>query len=374
MTALLTPRGSAFSIGSGFGWKPTMFRKDNGALSVEGAAVFRSGTFRDSMGEQGTWEPLHIKQAVDNYNHLSSSGIFADVPVRDGHSGWIISNMPGNGRVVGYHTKLWNEQLTAPHDNQNYEYLLTNFDITDPRAAEQILNGTWRNRSAEMGTYRTNSEAEYWPVYMGVAYVDIPAVEGLKFSGNQPAATGRLFVFMDTKETGVATDTPGTPQGQAAPAALLGVPQPATSFSINGAATTDVVAVQTHITALERFRAETQESNRTDFVTSQVQAGKLLATQVDSMGAFAKSLTPEQFEAWKATFTAAPVTPLTANHGGGVSNPDNSAQSGVSAEDQAVANDLETVRMHRMAGTSSDKIKETASYKRLVVANKAPVL
>jgi hypothetical protein len=370
-------RGATFAFGSGFGFEPIMFQKDNGSLAVQRAAVFRSGTFRDSMGIQNTWEKIHMDQMIQNYKHLNDNGIFTDIPVRDGHSGWLIHNMPGNGNVIGYHSNLWTENLTAPHDGQNYDYILADFEITDPQGAQKILNGTFRNRSAEINTYLTNNEAEFWPVYMGVAYVDIPAVEGLKFSSSStPADDRQVYVFMDNKETGVATEstTAGQATGTPAAPALLGVTPTAQAFSINGQVSTDPAAVQNHITALEKFRAETADANRANFVTQLAKDGKILATQVDGLTAFAKTLGDEQYVAWCATYEAAPVNSLTANHGGGATNTGNAAETQATAADKQVDVDLEVVAMHKRAGTPVDQIKAGASYTRLVAAGKAPVL
>jgi hypothetical protein len=377
MTTRTLSRGSTFAFGSGFGFAPTMFKKDNGSLVIQRAAMFRSGTFRDSLGIQNTWEGIHINQIISNYEHLRDSGIFTDIPVRDGHKGWLIHDTPGTGAVIGYHTKLWSEKLTAPHDGAEYDYLLADIEITDPVAAEKVQNGTFRNRSAEISPYVTNAEAEFWPVYVGVAYVDIPAVEGLKFSASGPEGSDRkVYVFMDNKETGVETQTAtaGQPAAAQETPQLLGISQPAASFSINGQSTSDPVAVQSHITALENFRRETAEANRANFVTGLAAANKILATQVDSLTNFAKGLSDEQFAQWTATFDAVAPQSLVANHGGGVTNPGNAAESGQTAGDKQVDIDLETVKQHRRVGTKPEQIKQTASYKRLEAAGKAPAL
>lgn len=376
-------RPTTFGFSSGFGFKPEMFKKDNGNLAVNRAAVFRSGTFRDSLGIQSTWEDIHIKHIIDNYEHLRDRGIFSDVPVRDGHAGWLIHGLPGNGQVIGYHTNLWSEKLKAPHDDNEYDYILADFEITDPAAAEKIANGTFRNRSAEIGEYRTNAEVEFSPVYMGVAYVDIPAVEGLKFSAANAQQEGpKFYIIMDNnKETGVGTETTTTgqatgqsaPQAPAAPA-LLGVAPTPLSFSINGAPVTDPVAVQNHITALEKFQAETVENNRANFVNKLAQDGKILATQVDGLAAFAKSLSDAQYAEWTKTYEAAPAASLVGNHGGGATNTENAAENQPSAADQQITTDLDVVKMHQRAGTPVDQIKKNASYKRLEAAGKAPAL
>lgn len=378
---------STFAIGNGFGMPTTMYRKDSGALALERVAVFRSGTFRDSSGMQNTWEGLHMRQMIDNWNHLRDGKIFDDVPVRDGHPGWLIHGLPGNGSVVGWHTNLATEKATAPHDDEEYHYIFADYEITDPNAATNIENGTWRNRSAEIGTYVTNDEAEFWPVYMGFAYVDIPAVEGLKFQS--PVGT-KLFVinFTATKETGVTV--PITPALAAAPIPVAALPtQPATpaapvlpfaapaattqTYVINGSQVADPIAVQNHILSLEQFQRDTVEANRRNFVTGLAGGAqpKIAATQIDGLTEFAQKLTPEMYAAWTATFATAPVSSTLTQHGQTVSNPGNAAQDG---QVDRVADEISvweaTVLQHRRAGTPTEAIKNTNSYKKLVAAGK----
>lgn len=364
-------RGTTFAFSAGFGMQPNIYRKDSGILVVERFAVFRSGTFRDSTGYQMTYEGIHIKQMIDNHEHLRDNKLFDDIPVRDGHPGWIISGMEGSGKVIGWHDKVWSENLEAPHDGEKYDYVLTDIRITDPVAAASVENGTFRNRSAEVGRYTTNSEAEFWPVYMGVAYVDIPAVEGLKFSNSNTSPDRQVYVFMDSKETGVGTESTTTGQPQGAP--LLGVPIAPQAFSINGQSTTDPLTVQNHITVLEKFQAETVEGNRVAFVTGLAASNKIMATQVDGLTEFAKKLSGEQFAAWQATFETAAEQPVLGQHASGVTNPGNAAQNQTGAASQETT-DLEVVKMHKHAGTPKAQIEAGASYQRLKAAGKAPTL
>lgn len=375
-TATLTQRATTYAYSSGFfGIKPTFFRKDGSkSLFVNDVAVFRSGTFRDSMGIQNTWEKLHIDQMIANWDHLQTNKIFTDVPIRDGHPGWLIHGLPGNGKTIGYHTSLKTEKRTAPHDNVEYDYILAGFEITDPEAQQNIENGTWRSLSSEIGSYLSNAEAEFWPVYLGVAYVDIPAVEGLKFTSPNGS---RIFdlgtvASVNSKETGVSENsTQTTPPAQQLPFASDVRPH---VFSVNGAQTSDPVAVQNHITALELFRSETVSANRADFVTSLAAGNKILASQVESLTAFAQSLSPEQFAQWCKSFETAGQVPAVTPQAGAVTNQNNGAQSGATAQDEQYSIWEDTVLAHRMAGTPVDKIKETGSYKSLVAAGRTPQL
>lgn len=217
---------TAFSSSVGTHPAARMFKQNKdgrSVLTLEGVPIFRSGTFRDSWGDQATWEDLHITQMVTNFDHLRASGVFADVPVRKGHGGFLSDPMDS---LIGYVTSLSTKKATSPVDGQTYSYLLADYDILDPDAQANISSGLWRNRSAEVGHFVSNAEAEYWPTLVGFAYVDIPAVEGLNFS----ASSGKLHEFgvyiaknhkgddgMATKDTNPAP--PAAPQPPAPPAA-----------------------------------------------------------------------------------------------------------------------------------------------------------
>jgi len=378
---------SSFSINNGFGIQPKIYKKttDKGTvLAMEGVAVFRTGTFRDSMGYQNTWESIHLNQMVTNYEYLKGNGTFANVPVRDGHPGWLINGTPGTGKVVGWHTGLKVATLTAPHDGTEYDYLLADYEILDASAQGDINSGLWVNRSSEIGGYTTNAEAEHWPVYMGVAYVDIPAVEGLNFTASRPGGEApRVYVMFDnSKEKDVTAPVLAVPAVTAGAPAVTpqvpvagtqhGAPAAATQpfvFSVNGANTSDFAAVQAHITGLEKFQSETQEANRKGFVTALCAANKLPVTKKDSYEKFALGLAPDQYTAWVATFDDVEVPALLGQHGldGGVANGGlptvaANAATGTAAE---IVQLKEQVGMHKRAGTPKKAIEGMASYVKL---------
>jgi hypothetical protein len=101
-----------------------------------------------------------------------------------------------------------------------------------------------------------------------------------------------------------------------------------------------------------------------------VAANKLTVAQKDGQEAFALSLTDEQFEAWKTGWELAPASSVLGNHTSGVTNPDNTAQHGAAFTD--LDNAEEIVKMHERAGMAADKVKQTASYAKLVAAGKRP--
>jgi hypothetical protein len=201
-----------FASNGNFGAPRKMFRrtferggKEVTSLRLEGVPVFRSGTFRDSWGEQTTWEQMHMAQMVANFNFLRNQQIFADVPVRKGHGSFLGDPMDS---LIGYMDGMSNQDLVSKVDGVTYNYLLADYDILDPEAMDKIESGLWRNRSAEIGTFVTNNEAAYTPTFMGFAYVDIPAVEGLNglFSKNRDFAV----VKAPKEQTMAAKATPST--------------------------------------------------------------------------------------------------------------------------------------------------------------------
>lgn len=377
-----------FFLSDGFGIEPKVYSGSNGNKTYSGVAVFRSGTFRDSTGTQNTWEPLHIKQMMDNYDHLKSKNILSSVPARDGHPGWLINNIPGKGAVVGWHDNLAVKTMASPVDGQQYDYLLADYTITEPYAQAKLDNGTWRNRSAEVGGYTTNNESEFWPVYMGFAFVDFPAVEGLNFSSTVGSG-GRFYAFLGGTSREITVTQPAqqpavqpqlpflapqpqpaqhaAPTAPVAPAAPVAAPTPFV-FSVNGQNVTDPLQVQAYIRQLEQFRVETREAGRRAFVAGLVTSNRLLAPQQEKQTNFALSLTDEQYAAWKANWEETTPSSLLGNHGGGVSNPNNSSQPDPAT--QGLADAEEIVRQHELSGMSPAELKNTKSYKALVAAGR----
>jgi hypothetical protein len=218
----------------------------DGTAAVEGFKVFRSGTFRDSLGIQHTWTDEHLTQMVANHEMLKARNLLPNVPVRADHSFSV-------DKLVGWIDGLYTDET----------FLRANFRFTEPEAAAKFDRGTYLNRSAEVGLYETNDEAFFWPVLMGFAFVDLPAVEGLF------AASQRKYTVITDKETPVPEAPPpppgSNPPPPPAPAGLhfraaVGGPEQPVVFSINGQQTSDFMAVQNHIAVLEKFQADAVEA------------------------------------------------------------------------------------------------------------------
>ncbi len=352
---------------------PMKFAKsETGVLSITDMPVFRSGTFRDSWGDQMTWEAEHMQQMVDNFDLLSSRNLVDSVPVRDGHPAMFSGLAPGAGEVVGWHTGLRIKELTA-RDGITYTYLLADYEITEPHAIGKVERRTWRNRSSEIGRYVTNQEAEYWPVYLGFAYVDLPAVEHL--NGHSKAfskeSNNRLF-FMSGEgaPVGDKDTTPATPAAPAAPAVPAAPAAPATpvaqhsapavSVKLFGRDVTDLGEIQRHIDTLEQFQADTRKQARVDFVNGLATANKILAGQVEATAAFAQTLTDEQYSAWCGTWSAAGTVPgLGEVHGQSATT---EAPAAADAKASRIKTLEDTVAMHSRNGMPKERLEKLASY------------
>lgn len=371
----LQRREKLYFVSSGFGFEPKVYAKTGGGKTYSGVPVFRSGSFADSLGRRNTWEDLHIRQMVDNLGHLVNKKIIESVPARDGHPEFLVHGMRGKGEVVGWHEGVKTETRKSPVDGKEYTYLLADYTITAPYALDKIENKLWRSRSAEIVGYETNDEAEFWPVYLGFAFVDFGAVEGLNFSMSQGNHSFVIFGESPLKESTVSgqndnTHTqstlifgaPVTPS--TAPVAPVAQPTPFV-FSCNGQNVTDFNQVQTYIRQLETFMRENREAGRRAYVTGLVSSNKLAAPQLDGQVAFAMSLTDEQFSAWKTQWDAAVPLSTLGNHGSGSTNPNNSAEGQKNTE---IEDAKAIVAMHKLTSMTEAALKDTPSYKKLVAA------
>lgn len=396
MTTALGLKFQGFAIATGLSYADaSVYKKKDGTGKIVDLKIFKSGTFKDSMGFQRTWEPEHLEQMIFNYNLLKNRGIFPNVPVREGHPGIFGSG----GSVQG-----WIDTLRHAD-----EFLVADLSITEPEALAKWERGTYRGRSLEVGMYETNDESTYWPTVMGLAFVDIPAVEGLynKQTAEPPDKKNKSTfhfsqVLLDDKEITVEGDqnpqppapTPPAPAPAPAPAppqppapapapapnpapAPAPAPEPAPApqqqhsmFKINGQDVQDAAAVQTHITSLESFVKETRDLNRKNFVSGLVASNKVLASQKEGMEALVLTMTDAQYEAFTKLHETTPPMPLLGNHGNqGGGQPPASTGSGFTGgkatpEEQKEVLE-ETIAMHKRAGMSEENIQKTDSYKKL---------
>lgn len=342
---------------------------DDGSAFYENVPIFRSGTFKDSLGYQHTYEPEHMAQAVFHYDLLKGRGTLTP-PVREDHSMSIT-------KVIGYFDAMRAEA------GERYTFLNVDFTVTRPEAVELIENGTYRFRSAEVGYYETNDEALYWPVVQGFAFVDMPAVEGLDgYAADRTTVHFSLHDPSKDKEPDVG-DTPtkheftikrggqdvktsdyAAVQAMLDEAAKAPAPVPAAKFRIDGSEVVDPAKVQQHIDVLEAFRTESVKLAKDAFVDTLASKNIILATQVDDFKAHVAGLDGPGFDGFKALYANALGNPLVANHaaGDGSTPPAPPAAGGAPTERETLE---ETIVHLRRSGLSDDQIEKTDAYKRL---------
>jgi hypothetical protein len=355
-------------------------------LVVEDLPVFRSGTFRDSMGFQHTWEPLHIDQMKANYDLMKNRGYLVDVPVRKGHPGFLSNT---TDELIGAHQSVRTETRSNPVDNAEQNYLLATFEVSDPDAIQKISRGTWRNVSAEVGSFVTNNETEFWPAYQGVAYVDISAVEGLKSFSNHNGVGKQFSLMLDPDKEDAVTapilpnPNPAPPTAQP-PTVTPPVPTPTDlayharagfTFSIGGQQTQDFAKVQAHITTLEAAASEAKTVNRKAFIKGLAEGAtpKILASQIPAIEGYALNLDDASWTSFVTAHEAMPAIPSVSQHSGATVGGQPLNPTGTTpVATQAAPSDIETaagiVEHHRISGMDHSKIKESASYKRLLAA------
>jgi hypothetical protein len=384
--------------------RPTQFSKmANGTGSVDGLKVFKVGTFKDSMGVQRTWEAEHLLSMISHFDILKERNLLTRVPLRDGHP----SLFGSGGTVIGEVTKLYKEG----------DFLQADLKFTEPDALAKYERGTFGPRSLEIGMYETNNGTEFWPTVMGLAFVDISAVEGLmNHQANTSDSRVHYFQTLIDKET---IPVPQTEQDKAAAdkaaadkaaadkaaadkaaadkaaadkaaADAAGQPPPGStvdhsasgvvSFKINGQVVTDPALIQRHIENLETVIVEGGQTAREEFVKKLAGANIIKAPDVDDYVAYAKSLNDEQFAAWKKLQEKAAPDSLFANHGAqgdepqhpgdkptfDVNNPLYPSRVSTFANKQ---DEIDVCKqrlvMHKRAGMTEEQMKNTESYKRL---------
>ena len=393
-------------------------------LVLEGVPVFRSGTFRDSMGFQHTWDGIHIQQMKSHYDILTGRKIVESFPVRKGHGGFLSEPMDG---LIGWHTGVEVEKRTNPADGVEYDYLLADYEILDSDAIAKIESGLWRNLSAEIMSYVTNDEMEFWPVYGGVAYVDFSAVEGLREFKKYSNSVSLMFENEEEapdvgtdNSTGQPDSTSGgqqqgtTPPPASTPPADQGTttPPPASTppadtgttvetgtdadetdstdesdhtkggtlfcFTLFGQPTLGVPiaglsgpqlqafqSAQAHIDRLEQYRKGQLEGARTAFVKGLATDGKILATDVQSMTEVALSMDDAAFSKWSAVYASAPKQPLFQQHGQTPTNQGAPQQTADQVRTDRIGVLREIVSDHRRSGFSQEKLEATSTWKEL---------
>lgn len=372
-----------------------------GSHILEGMRIFKKGTFKDSMGIERTWEDVHLEQMVFHFKMLRDGGYLPNVPIRVDHS---ISVQ----NVAGYFVDVY-------RDKDDDTFLAADVELTEPDAYDKWKRGTYRSRSLEVGMYETNDGALYWPVIVGLAFVDVPAVEGLHSRQTTPhhfsqvlqdddkenpsmfTFNGQQFADQAACEAAItyaawvqaaeyaqslvdqeaAINYAAALEAHNANAVALGVQgltvvnaqpiqhgAPTThTFRVDGQMTTDPVAAQRHIDTLESFRTETTKTNRHRLVDDLAKANKIGANQIDAMKSHVEGLTDEGFASFSKMYEAAPVHPLLQPHGGGGGEGDPNGPQVPDAKAQfEIARD--TVEQLKRSGMPQEQIEKTSAFQR----------
>lgn len=319
----------------------------DGKQVVRGLKVFRVGTFKDSRGRQHTYESSDLQAIVRNFELLRNEGFLVDVPVRADHSSSI-------NNVLGYITAL----------RTDGKFLLADIEFTEPDGAAKYSRGTFRSRSLEIGPYETNGDEPevYFPCVLGLAFVDIPAVEGL-FGRNRPTEDHPVSTQTATfRIRGVETTNVEQVQAYIDELEKAQAPAPHT-FRLPTGEESDYAKVQTFIDDLVKQVDDAKVQARKDFVKKLVEDDKLAASQLEAMQSFVAGLAPDQYEAWAKAYENAPKLGIFSKNSGSGNGGDNAGAGDTMKEEIAVLE--ERIAMHRRAGTPEDVIQKSESYQRL---------
>ncbi len=358
-------------LNKGAVWLPDLndvakFEAAGSGLRVKNLKVFRAGTFRDSMRRKKTWTSADLAAVVSNFKKLRSTS-FPNVPVRMDHTRSVKD-------VGGYFEDLATDG----------KFIYADIIFTDAKAAQRYQEGTLRNRSFEIGPYIDNDDVITHPTALGLAFVDIGAVEGLYSQSDvnllhedtenkMPTTEEAAYYAQGLADAAAAHEAyhpaffaAGLEAGQAAGSTA--------TFTLATGPTTDPVVVQTYIAAVESQNAnllkaqeEASALARSTYVKGLVAEKKMAAPMAPGFEALVATLTDAQFAAFKGTWDAAPTNPLFASFGS-PSNPDGG--NGDDPQLIKIADAEEVIRNHRRAGMDEDALAKTPSYQYLKSLNK----
>jgi hypothetical protein len=351
---------------------------DADEMVVRDMKVFRVGTFTDMFGRTRDWTADDLDLAVENFRLLRDRNIVPNVPVKADHSMSVKD-------IGGYFLDVRREG----------KYLVADVEFTDEAMYEKYRKKTFRNRSLEIGQYVTNDGEAYNPVVLGLAFVDLPAVEGLYHLSTGDTMTTNTDPNPTTEEStteeptteATATEEPTTEETEEQPPAAEATEQPAEppaqetapepelvgahgrpfAFRVNGAAVHDYAAVQAHIDTLETSLNEAVTSSRVEFIDKLAHNRAITGPQAEQFRKLVPEMNADQFAMFKAGFevgTDGGETPpnLFGRHdlgdGGGDGAPTDARAHRVTVLRETVAN-------HKRLGKSEEQIQQLQSWKEL---------
>jgi hypothetical protein len=363
------------------------------ASRIENFAIFRAGKFKDGAGNLNEWTHADLDQMVQNFYTLKTGGILPNVPVRENHSRDVRS-------IGGYFADM----------RRIGDILYADLEITEPDVYARYERGTYRSRSLEVGAYEANNGQIYFPVVQGVAFCDIPAVEGL-FSVASSSYSAEQVLDLIEPEAGSVPDLiaasavvvhalnkRGEHEGDALHAieqvvkAVHEAPNPAPGdthmdtfkFSVEGqeidlagdAQTQRVLAAfaktaqeaTAKVDALTEQVAEYEKNKRDAAVDRWLNDKKITPSQVEGMKAYAATLTAEQFSAHSALMEGAPALTFAAAD----EVADGGADDERTAKEAQVAVHSQTLNALKVVGFSREKLVDSTPYKALVALGVTP--
>lgn len=275
---------------------------DKGTL-IKNIEIFKAGTFKGIEFQQSALDKM-----VANFHFLKDHGTFPNVPVRADHAGWL-GEVGVIDRVGGYVSDL---RVVGSK-------LVADIRVTSDAMLSKIMEGSYINRSSEIGSYEDNKGNIYSPTLYGFAFVDIPAVEGLspKFSFSKDKNIKLINlnimgeeIVEEVVETPVVETPLETPTEEVVETPVE-TPVVETSTEVveevieNAAIVTSIEfskAFPVEAAELEEFRKEKFNA----FIDSLIAAGKMLPANKDAELAFAKSLSSDQFASYKTVKESTP--------------------------------------------------------------------
>jgi hypothetical protein len=224
----------------------------------------------------------------------------------------------------------------------------------------------------------------------GLAFVDIPAVEGLhqRASGEempgenettQPPVTPPADAPAQppvetppaTPPASPATPPAETPPAETPPADEKGVNDhrrgSVNTFRLNGVETQDFGKVQAHIDGLERTLEETAMSLRDGAVDDWVSGGKILGPQAEEFKKHCRTLSTEQFATVRKMYDDMPAHNLLSKHDTTTSSKVTEAQDAA----DALAIDREVIANFRRQGKDDTFIQKQPQWARVQAADAA---
>jgi hypothetical protein len=273
---------------------------------LKNVEIFKSGTYRGIQ-----FKNSGLDKMVANFHVLKDMGILPNVPVRADHPSFF-----GVGDIIdkvgGYVADLRREGSK----------LVADVRVTSQKMWDKIQEGTYINRSAEIGTYDDNEGNIYSPILYGFAWVDIPQVEGLspKFSYSKDNKNFELINLNAIMNMEIKKEEENFPPKEEV---VVETKEEETKEEIKAdEVVEEKVEEKVELTKefsksfpnesaelikLRQERVSLIYAQRTFFIEEMERTGKITPAQKEAELDFVKELTDSQFNKYKVAKEVAPV-------------------------------------------------------------------